>query len=102
MDYKSKVLTIRGLNSNTMKRFGPTAIEALDPLRLVSIFYTLNDIGVPAEPSNELVSPLDDCNHEYTYACMRVLTLSKGYCTAISMTATMLGTRDLRKLFERA
>lgn len=41
-------------------------------------------------------------NDGCTYACMRVLTLSKGNYVAISMIVIKLDTRSLRKLFERA
>ena len=41
-------------------------------------------------------------DHGCTYACIRVLTLSKGNYEAISMFVINLDTRSLRKLFERA
>ena len=59
MDYRSSVPTIRILNSKNVEKIGLTAIEALDPLRLVAIFYALYDSVVAAKPSTVLVSPLE-------------------------------------------
>ena len=77
-----------------------TTIETLDPLGLVSIFYAIYDSMMAAESSDVLGLFCKD--YRYTYACMRVLTLSKGYYTPVSMIAMKLDTVSLQKLFGRA
>ena len=77
-----------------------TTIETLDPLGLVSIFYAIYDSMMAAESSDVL--DLSCKNYRYTYACIRVLTLSKGYYTTVSMIAMKLDIVGLQKLFGRA
>ena len=77
-----------------------TTIETLDPLGLVSIFYAIYDSMMTAESSDVL--DFSCKNHSSTYACMRVLTLSKGYYTPVSMIAMKLDIVSVQKLFGRA
>ena len=77
-----------------------TTIKPLDPLGLVSIFYAINDGMMAAESSDVLDLSFE--NHSTTYACMRVLTLSKGYYTPVSMIAMKLDIVSVQKLFGRA
>ena len=50
------VSEIESLHFNTIK-IGLTTIEALDPFRLITIFYALNDITVAAKSSVMLNPP---------------------------------------------